>query len=59
MKKIYFYNIKKFIDKLDSTILYWDCIRRYLSDKEYSDHTLHLAQVYAEQKYYELEKKGQ
>lgn len=51
MKQVYFSQIKRYIDTLTNPETFWDDIRLYLADKDYSDHTIKQAQIYAEQRY--------
>ena len=54
MKQVYFSQIKRYIDTLTNPETFWDDIRLYLADKDYSDHTIKQAQIYAEQRYLEI-----
>lgn len=54
MKQVYFSQIKRHIDTLKNPRTFWNDIRAYLADKDYSDHTIKQAQIYAEQKYLEI-----
>ena len=51
MKQVYFSQIKRYIDTLTNPETFWDDVRLYLADKDYSDHTIKQAQIYAEQRY--------
>ena len=51
MKQVYFSQIKRYINTLKNPRTFWDDIRLYLADKDYSDHTIKQAQIYAEQRY--------
>ena len=54
MKQVYFSQIKRYIDTLTNPETFWDDVRLYLADKDYSDHTIKQAQIYAEQRYLEI-----
>ena len=54
MKQVYFSQIKRYIDTLKNPRTFWDDIRSYLADKDYSDRTIKQAQIYAEQRYLEI-----
>ena len=54
MKQVYFSQIKRYIDTLTNPETFWDDVRLYLADKDYSDHTIKQVQIYAEQRYLEI-----
>lgn len=54
MRVVYLSDIKRYIDTLKNPETFYDDIRAYLGDKDYSDHTIKQAQVYADKKYTEL-----
>ena len=54
MKQVYFSQIKRYIDTLTNPETFWDDVRLYLADKDYSDHTIKQAEIYAEQRYLEI-----